>query len=261
MRTRNIWQPTTLLLALVALFAPLCAIGCHGQNSDAALRSIVEQGLSVAEGGGKICSVAQVDLSGNQTNSILASIDWGGRGFCNDVWVFRTGSNESNKQHFDAWNVEDVKKLIVALGSGRDKQLAIRRGFSQYNGAGCVATWTAIYTERNGNLEEDSASFPAFYLQRLDLLQDRLNRGEAEPECIQMEADKIRRFLGMSPTAGFDLAQRWLQSGEPALRAKGVAVFADIGDDPSKRELRKVAGGDAPEAILARHFLEAVGAK
>ena len=24
-----------------------------------------------------------------------------------------------------------------------------------------------------------------------------------------MEADKIRRFLGISPTAGFDLAQRW----------------------------------------------------
>jgi hypothetical protein len=261
MKTKSNWQATTQLLVVVALFAPSCVIGCHGQNTDAALRSFVDKQLSVAEGGGKICSVAQVDLSGNQTESILASIDWSGRGFCNDVWILRTGSNGSGKQRFDAWNVEDVRKLVVSLGSGRDKQLAVRRGYSQYNGVGCVATWTEIYTERNGKLEEESASFPAFYLQRLNMLQGLLNREEAEPECTQMEADKIRRFLGTSPTAGFDLAQRWVQSSNPALRAKGVAVFADIGDDPSKMELRKVAGGDAPEAILARHFLEADGVK
>jgi hypothetical protein len=261
MRTKSNGNPAISLLAVVALFAPPCVIGCNGQNSDAALRSFVEQQLSVAEGGGKICSVARADLSGSQTDSVLASIDWSGRGYCNDVWIFRTGSNGPSKQHFDAWNIDDVNKLIVNLGSGRERQLAIRRGYSLYNGAGCVATWTAVYTERDGILEEDSTSFPAFYLQRLNMLQGRLNGGEAEPECIQMEADKIMRFLRTSPTAGFELAQRWVQGSEPALRAKGVAVFADIGDDPSKRELRKLANGDAPEAILARHFLEAGGAK
>jgi hypothetical protein len=220
---------------------------------------MVQHRLQVGKGGGKICSVAQVDLPDERNHTVLASIDWSGRGFCNDVWLL--DPNSAGDQHFDAWNAEDVSKLIVSLGAPGEKQLAVPRAWSQYNGAQCVAKWTAIYSQRGGKMVDDSASFPAFYQNRLKALEARLEHGDAEPECTQMEADRVSRFLGISPKAGFDLARRWVQSSDPSLRAKGVAVLGDIGDEPSRRELQKISAGESPEAVLARHFLVARAAK
>lgn len=220
------------------------------------LRAFVEEQIKVKEGGGSVCSATVVDLSGRRSYSILASIDWSGRGFCNEVRVFDKGPDGIVNQQFEAWNASDVRKLIVDLGAPGEKQLAIPRGYSQYSGARCQATWTVIYRERDGKMADDSASFGAFYQDRLRTLQDRLDHGEAEPECIQMEVDKIKRFLGISPTAGFGLAQEWIQSGDASLRTKAIVVFGDIGDEPSRQELRKLSSGNSPDAVLAKHFLD-----
>jgi len=250
-----------LALLLCTLFGVGGGVRFFAQGNDAQLRSLVENRLRVAEGGGKICSVAQVDLSGVGNQRVLASIDWSGRSFCNDVWLLNADSESAGDQHLEAWNAEDVSKLIVDLGVPGERQLAVPSGYSQFNGARCVATWTVVYRERDGKIVDDSSNFPAFYQDRLRALQDRLNSGGAEPECAQMEADKIERFLGVSPKAGFDTAQRWERSSDPSLRAKAASVFGDIGDEQSMRELRRMGVGDSPEAVLARHFLEARAAK
>ena len=76
-----------------------------------------------------------------------------------------------------------------------------------------------------------------------------------------MEADKIKRLLGLDPKAGFSLAQNWIHSTDPSLRAKGVAVLGDIADAPSLQELRRIAATSSPEAVLAKHYLQSNGPK
>ncbi len=253
-------SPIPALIAAIALTAgwPLT---CEGQATDAVLRSLTENRLHVTEGGGRICSVAQLQVSGAEAPIVLASIDWSGRDFCNELWLLNPNSDSGADQNLPAWNVRDVKKLAVTLGAPGEHQLAIPQRYSLYNGAKCIATWTAIYVERDGKLTDDSADYPAFYQDRLRTLQNRLSSSEIEPVCTQMEADKIKRLLGLEPKAGFTLAQSWIQSSDPSLRAKGVAVLGDIGDAPSIQELNRVAATDSPEAALAKHFLRSNSSK
>ena len=211
---------------------------------------------------GDICSVAVVDLSGGKTYSILASIDWTGRHFCNDLRIFTQDSTGIRHQDFQAWDVEDVAKLVVDIRGDGIKELAIPKSYSSYDGAKCVAIWTSIHATSNGNMADVCTEFNSYYKNRLQILQDRLSKGEDQPECAQMELDKIERFLKVSPSAGFERAQRWIQSNNPSLRSKAIVVFGDILDDPSKRELVKVvANGSDEDAAAAKIYLAAKPAR
>lgn len=230
------------------------------------LRLFVQKQLAVQDSGSgeanhtgdrDICSVAAVDLSGGNTYSILASIDWSGRHFCNDLRLFTKDVTGIKEQRFSAWKVEDVSGLVVDLGGDGKRVLMIPQLFSPYDGAMCVATWTKIYGAAGNGATDVSAEFSAFYRSREQSLRERLNRGEMQPECAQMELDKIERFLGASPTAGFERTQQWMRSGNASLRSKAIVVFGDIADGPSKLELAKIAAsGSKEDAAASRIYLE-----
>ena len=59
-----------------------------------------------------------------------------------------------------------------------------------------------------------------------------------------MERDNIARLQG-SPKAGFDRAVGWMKDPDGSLRRKAAAVFADIGDGPSKEEFSRLVAKDA----------------
>ena len=72
-----------------------------------------------------------------------------------------------------------------------------------------------------------------------------------------MEMDKIARQQG-SPKTGFDRAVGWMKDPNGSLRRKArAAVFADIGDDASKKNLALLARDDDPlTAETARMYQE-----
>jgi hypothetical protein len=108
-----------------------------------------------------------------------------------------------------------------------------------------MATWTRVLILDHGKLVDRSADFKGFYRAELDRIVKKLPSVQAgdpgggendrldNAACLQMEADRIRRFLGLSRDAGQAAAIGWLSSKNESLRSRGMTVLTDIGDPQS----------------------------
>ena len=75
-----------------------------------------------------------------------------------------------------------------------------------------------------------------------------------------MELDKIARHLNISPTAGYAQAVIWMRDSQPFMRRQAAAVFADINDGESRKNLATLkADPDALVAESAKAYLESAG--
>jgi len=197
--------------------------------------------------GTSVCSAGFFKISGSDSESLIASIDVNGRHFCNDTIVIHHDSDKVTIQDIFAWYVDEVKDIVHDIDKNGKNELVIPSSLSGYEGAGsCMASWSQIYVMQAGTLVDKSSEFKSFYRDRLDSLnagmqqvvkRDQDDNGDSAV-CTQMEMDKIKRYLGISPDAGKDQAIAWIKSGNEYMRRKGFAVLQDIGDKESKEILQ-----------------------
>jgi hypothetical protein len=208
-----------------------------------------------------VCSAGFFKIAASETESLVISIDVNGRHFCNDIEVIHRGPNGLTVQGIEAWDTDNVKDLVCDIGKNGTNVLVIPTALSDYEGANsCSGAWSRIFTMQAGVLADRSAAFREFYRERLHSLPAEMQKLRSrDPEdatgdnaiCLQMESDKIRRFLGISPKAGEARAMQWINSRNEFLRRKGIAVLAGIGDQKSMEVLRSHTADPDPSVALA----------
>ena len=205
-----------------------------------------------SQGGVTVCSAAEADLDGDGRPDLIASIDYSGRGFCNTLAVVEKGSSQSVPQVTDTWGMDDVQDAIKRNEDG-SLMLVVPTAFTDYEGAECMAVWQRLLKLQHGALVDVSTSHPDLYKARkreVDATIARMNQEKADTSCELIELDKLDRFLGASPTAGYARALAWMRSADPAMRRRAARVFADIGDTVSMANLQGLSH-DTDPAVAA----------
>jgi hypothetical protein len=205
-----------------------------------------------SQGGVTVCSAAEADLDGDGQPDLVASIDYSGRGFCNTLAVVEKGSSQSVPQVTDAWGLDDVRNAIKPNTDG-SLMLVVPTAFTDYEGAECMAVWQRLFRLQHGALVDVSTSHLDFYQARkreVEAAIARMDQEQADTSCELIESDKLDRFLGASPTAGYARALAWMRSADPAMRKRAARVFADIGDTVSMANLQGLSR-DTDPAVAA----------
>ena len=161
----------------------------------------------------------------------------------------------------------DVPACVRDLRQDGNLEFLLDSGIGSITGK-CSAAWTAIYAWTGGDYANVSDRFKDFYKQRLDALNKKIfalrpTRGPKESsyeprdkECLQAEASKIERFLGISSEAGLDQAIRLANSKNPAQRSFAVDVLADVGTPNAQKYLQALArDSDGDVALTAKYCL------
>lgn len=198
--------------------------------------------------GGTVCKAIQV----SGTNFIVATLDYGRTTrFCNEIATIEAGPSPKVIDRINGWGVGDVREIVRDVNPVTGQfTLVVDQLLSSYEGArACTATFPDVYQCSSGKCVEDSKSRLDVYSGLLSELQSELasaqsaveTEGRFRLDCITMEADKVRRLLGMSPRAGYELAEQWMNSRDPQLRRKAIAVFSDIDDVSSRSHLQTLA--------------------
>jgi hypothetical protein len=212
--------------------------------------------------GSSVCSAGFFKIAESESESLVASIDINGRHFCNDLEVIHRGANgvmiqDANmlEQGLAILHLDDVNDAVRDLGKNGKNELVIPFQDSESeHTTTCTATWSRVYTLQAGTLVDRSAAFKNYYKESLDSLNAEIPKAKADDAdqhsgsaiCLQMEADKIARFLGASPNAGRDQAMDWVKSGDQYLRRKRFDVLVDIGDQQSIAVLQRYATDSDP---------------
>ena len=205
-----------------------------------------------SQGGVTVCSAAEADLDGDGRPDLIASVDYSGRGFCNTLAVVEKGSSQSVPQVTDTWGMDDVRDAIRRNEDG-SLMLVVPTAFTDYEGAECMAVWQRLFRLQHGALVDVSTSHPDFYKARkreVDATIAKMDQEKADTSCALIESDKLDRFLGASPTAGYARALAWMRSADPAMRRRAARVFADIGDTVSMANLQGLSR-DTDPAVAA----------
>ena len=130
----------------------------------------------------------------------------------------------------------------------------------------CMATWSLVYRLQSGVFVDRSVAFPKSYRDRLESLKAEISGRKKNREgddgivCLQIEAGKIRRFLGTSPKAGENRAIQWGNSRNGYLRRKGICcscgyrrrIFLATLESYTKDSDRNVAEETALALLLLR---------
>jgi hypothetical protein len=190
----------------------------------------------------------------------------------------------------DRLTSDDMSYTIRDVDHDGDFELVASRTFTQYEGAvAAMAVFPTVYKCSAEGCTDVSSTQLAFYYDELSMRQAELTKLEAQVgpgldlrrlPAVRMEIDKLLRFTGAEPDAGFRLAQQWMTgvagyesptihdeipanpNGDPmrqdeVIKSWAMYIFADIDDAASRRELEAMThDADSLIAKLARVTLE-----
>jgi hypothetical protein len=228
----------------------------------------------------RVCSFRFADLRHNGNLSLVAGTDSSGRGLCRQVDIL-----DKTASGFQVYEITGsigigagVPARIRDIRRNGNLQLVIDQDFTMDQGsAQCAAIWPVIYAWTGGDYTNVSVQFKEFYEQKLASLMAEIPRlpsggpgsdpGEqgqgyeeqARKECMEAEAAKIRRFLGISSDSGMDNAIRWAKDSNPAKRIFAAQILADI-DTPASRKYLEALTKDSDKrvAFLAGRSLSSI---
>jgi len=192
--------------------------------------------------------------------TIVASLDFSGRHFCDMIARVSRTRPPMVMQKIDAWEADDLSKVVVDFDRDGIAELIVPRAISNYEGAACIAVVPVIYKCSSTRCEDVTRRFPTMVRQWIDRqteyqrsLHDDVD--EDTEACFSMERSKVQRMLGENRRAGFADAREWMNSQNPRLRRKAAAVFGDIGDAASRANLLTLERDPDPTVVsIARQF-------
>jgi len=125
----------------------------------------------------------------------------------------------------------------------------------------CSANWTAIFAWTGSGYTNVSDRYKDFYRQKLDSLNKVISgHGSSDhqrnKECLQAEAAKVQRFLGISSGAGIDQAIRLANSKDHSEREFAAEILGEIGTPKARKYLETLAkDSDGGVATTAKYGL------
>jgi hypothetical protein len=256
-----------LVLFLILLCAPALAADLSSRDWTAtATKSLTSEDINKiitkalgADWTVKVCNFRFDDLAHDGSLRLVAAFDGSGYHTCNRVIVI-----EKNGAHFvkvNDWQTRLAQKIQNILGDfdgDGHPEIIIPETWSKYEPGRCIAMWQKLYRWEDGRFVNHSMDYPQLYQARQKELAALIPRLR-DSTCEQMERDKISRFLGLSPSAGYKQALIWMQDSQGFMRRKAAAVFADINDGESRKNLATLKDDrDALVAETARGYLEAL---
>jgi hypothetical protein len=195
--------------------------------------------------GQRICDIARVSLVPGRPADILVSVDASGRYFCNQVLRITTTGRPRIVDYLPTWMLERVADAVADVDADGDNELVLRRHITTYEGADCIATTPVIYECTARTCSDTGDRHQGYLAKALETVEhERDENRRTNPQryreglaCSIVEADKLRRRLGVDPRAGAGIAEQWMNDSDAKLRRKAVSVFEDIGDADAQRNL------------------------
>jgi hypothetical protein len=241
-----------VILAGVALLPVVASVpAMHAQHDDrAGLKALAQRGVAGADGA-TVCDAVRVPAGAFRRAGVIASVAYSGRTSCSEIVVLSDTDPPEVIQRLDANGASDLSEAVQGVTRSGELLLRVPQAFSPYEGGdACTAIFPAIYQCSASQCRDVSGDQRDFYNRRIAALRREVIRlqqpgpgdDRRRQPCAQMELDKIRRLVGPDRRVGFTLAEDWMTDPSPLLRAKAVAVFADIGDTASRRYLEQMKG-------------------
>lgn len=188
---------------------------------------------------------------------MIATIDYSGRGFFNNVVIIRKADDQFVYQLLKGFEV-DLDDVVVNLDNDGKKELLIPRLLSLYRGAKPMALWTDIFKWDGKKYSKANEAHKSFYTKKLLELENkiRIAADPLEKSVYQIEAEKAKRLIDPNSRAGFDTAANLYNSDNPDLKDDAIRIWEDIGDTGSLEQLRKAESNPnklvSEQAKLAR---------
>jgi hypothetical protein len=219
---------------------------------------------------GYVCSFRFADLRRNGSLSLIAGIGVTGRGYCRDVYI--VDKNASGFEIYSSGGTPgdggDIAGSLKDLRHDGSLEFLIDDSLGDLQGK-CAAKWTAIYAWTGRGYTKVSDKFKDFYRERLDSINKKIptlqpccvSGGPSlnDKECLQAEAAKIQRFLGVSPEAGIEQAIGLAKSKDPGEREFAASLLGQIATPTAKKYLETLAKDSAGNvAYIAKYCLAAV---
>ena len=133
-----------------------------------------------------------IDLDKDANLELVATVDYSGRGFFNNVVVVRQqqGTFGGSETRNDGRSIENLPShLIDANGDGRP-ELVLERFMDRYEGAQRVPTETVIHRWQTQGFRDDSDAFPQYYRTKVvPDLEERLAKASATPSSSRSRDD------------------------------------------------------------------------
>jgi hypothetical protein len=198
--------------------------------------------------GESVCSFRFVDLRHDGVLSLVAGIGVTERSCSNIYIVDKTASSLEIYLSGGANDAgRDVSARIADLRHDGSLEFLIEDELGSITGQ-CSARWIAIYAWTGSNYTNVSDRFRDFYQQRLDSLNKKTSalqpfkyKGASyeppEKECLEDEAAKIQRFLGISSEAGLGQAICLANDKDWAKRNFAAEMLGEIGTPKARRYL------------------------
>jgi len=215
-----------------------------------------------------LCSFGFFDFGISNKVILLASVA-SGRHFCNTVAALQPGKRPWT---FDVWLEDDVQKIVKRAQGSRRALLVFEELWHPTSGmAWCNATWQRVFAPGIDGFIDVGQKYPELYRERLEDLIATIahldapdhrktrpsdsNDPRLESSCAVMEADRIKRYLGIDRKAGLNTAETWALSPDPLLRGNAIAVFQNINSLEARRAIAKLV--QDPDRDVAAQALQA----
>lgn len=229
-------------------------------------RTSIDAVLAAETGFGTFCD--GVLLPGSPRTALI-SVDYTGRGFCHHVLRIRLTGTPTVLQSFESYAVDNVASIVRSNPQSGQVEIVLPRPISDNEGAArCVAVVPSVLRCNGLSCTDTGGEDVQFFLDQVDQREQALARltgsdeelASGKRECLTIERDKLLRMSGNNPRAGIAQADEWLESRDPLLRRKALSVYEDVGDEESKRKLRRLANDPDPGVrALAEVSLHAAG--
>lgn len=125
-----------------------------------------------------------VDLDNDGQLELLATVDYSGRAFFNNVVVVRQqqGRLHWTQTRNNGHSIQDLgSHLVDANGDGRP-ELVLERFIDRYEGAQRVPTETVVYRWQAPGFRDDSDAFPDYYRRKvIPELERKLAKASGQP--------------------------------------------------------------------------------
>ena len=229
------------LLAAVFVWAGLAgASHGHAQLSNAQYDALQAKVQAVVTGA-SVCDVGLLPAGADRPATIVAVVDYSGRLFCNYVVRVSDSRPPLLLQELSGWWVASLDNpdgpVVRDVNGDGEVDLVVPGAVSDYeNDRQCVATVPFVYRCGAEQCVDASGAAPAFYAVVRERLAARMRELESSPDapgrgelpCLALAAAKAERLQGDNPRAGLQLAELWMDDGDPARRRKAVWILADI---------------------------------
>jgi hypothetical protein len=202
-------------------------------------------------GGDKVCEFRFADLRGSGNLSLIVTVNGGGTGGCNLVYIFDKTATGFELYSADGAVGDDLTKSVVDINHDGKNELVLW-GYlapTATNELGCEADWPLIFAWTGNEYAEVSSQYKRYYQGYLDSLKKRMATAKQSP-AEEAQAPAVAAPEDAAPA----ISQH--PRVEVSLGNMGGG-FGQAGRVPSPVAIPEVAREAAPDSDYACQQIEA----